>query len=72
MGGLDHNLLAIELKRYLEELVDKDNGLSDLDKTLEYTKPAEGRQAYQYQYGLALCFLPELKLHWFRDGKALE
>lgn len=71
---LQHNFLAIELKRHLDKLKEKDSnsGNCDLDKALQYTKPAEGEQTYQYQYGLALCFLPELKCFWFHDGKSLE
>ena len=55
-----HNLLVIELKKREEEF--------DLVKTRAYTdKPTEKRR-FQYQYGLALSFLPKLQKHWFHDG----
>ncbi|PYI84459.1 MAG: hypothetical protein DME26_13185 [Verrucomicrobia bacterium] len=72
---LQHNLLAVELKRFLEELQHSNQEkkeISDLDKALRYTCPAEGEQTYQYQYGLALCFLPTLKCFWFRDGRQMQ
>jgi hypothetical protein len=56
----------------LEELKDNGSWDSDLDKALQYTKPVDGKQTYQYQYGLALCFLPELKCFWFQNGVLLE
>lgn len=69
---LRHNLLAIELKRFQEELQHSNpekNEVSDLEKALQYTRPASASQTYQYQYALAICFLPTLKCFWYHDGK---
>ena len=71
---LQHNLLAIELKRFQEELQHshpEKKEVSDLEKALQYTCRASGRQTYQYQYALAICFLPTLKCFWYHDGKQI-
>jgi len=58
--SLQHNLLAIELKKWEEE--------SDLAKVCGYTAPPTANRPFQYQYGLALSFLKKLKTHWFEKG----
>ena len=58
--SLQHNLLAIELKKREEE--------SDLAKVREYTAPPTANRPFQYQYGLALSFLEKLKTRWFENG----
>jgi hypothetical protein len=57
----EHNLLVIELKKREEEF--------DLKKTREYTDKPTGKRLFQYQYGLALSFLPKLETHWFQNGQ---
>ena len=61
---IDHNLLAIELKKSETD--------SDLKKVQEYTKPPESSRKFQYQYGLALCLVNVPTLHWFTQGKELS
>jgi hypothetical protein len=58
--SLQHNLLAIELKKREEE--------SDLAKVCGYTAPPTANRPFQYQYGLALSFLEKLKTRWFEKG----
>lgn len=60
----EHNLLVIELKKREEEF--------DLKKTLEYTAKPTEKRPFQYQYGLALSFLPKLETHWFQDGREID
>jgi hypothetical protein len=57
---LQHNLLAIEVKKREED--------SDLEKVCTYTAPPTANRPFQYQYGLALSFLPTLKTPWFESG----
>jgi hypothetical protein len=60
---IEHNLLVIEVK--------KSNSSHDFEKLKDYTStPGQGRP-YQYQYGLALSFLPNLLLQWFHKGERL-
>jgi len=57
---LQHNLLAIELKKREED--------SDLVKVCGYTAPPTANRPFQYQYGLALSLLDKLKTRWFENG----
>lgn len=61
---IQHNLLVIELKKKEE--------IFDLVKTCEYTEPPTPKRPFQYQYGLALSFFPELEAHWFQNGQEIE
>ena len=61
---LQHNLLAIELK--------KAESPSDHGKVCEYTKGPEGARKFQYQYGLALSVSTGLKLRWFQSGEEVS
>ena len=58
--AVEHNLLVIELKKREEE--------SDWTKVCELTKPPAGKRPFQYQYGLALSFYPNLEMHWYEKG----
>jgi hypothetical protein len=57
--SLQHNLLVVELKMKAE---------ADDAKVAESTTPPDDKRPYQYQYGLALSFLPELKPRWYANG----
>ena len=59
---LKHNLLVVELK--------KEGKNSDLKKTRGYTRKPRlnSRRKYQYQFGLALSFIPKLEFHWYANG----
>lgn len=62
---LDHNLLAIELKK-------KNISQDDLTKLADYTSPPIGKRKFQYQYGLAIDLsINPVSLTWFQDGKRL-
>jgi hypothetical protein len=56
----EHNLLVIELKKL--------EASPDLEKAREYTMVPAGSRKFQYQYGLALSVIGELKLNWFTGG----
>lgn len=58
---IEHNLLVIELKKREDQ--------DDWDKVSEMTKPPAGKRKFQYQYGLALSFFPQLEVHWYENGK---
>jgi hypothetical protein len=58
----EHNLLLVELK--LDEIADD-------RKVKEFTRLPAGDRQFQYQYGLALSFLPKLTPRWYADGKPL-
>ncbi len=58
-----HNLLVIELKKREEEF--------DFKKVSEYTAPPTQERPFQYQYGLALSFFPEVEAHWFENGQIM-
>lgn len=60
-GSPAHNLLVVEMKKHEEE--------GDLGKACSYTDAPSNKRPFQYQYGLALSFFPELKLTWYSDGK---
>jgi len=60
-GGPAHNLLVVEIKKHEEE--------SDLGKACSYTDTPSENRPFQYQYGLALSFFPEVKLTWYSEGK---
>jgi hypothetical protein len=59
----EHNLLVIELKKASDP--------TDCKKAMEFTALPSGARRFQYQYGLALSFLPSLKTHWYENGMAL-
>lgn len=60
---LDHNLLAIELKK-------KNVSQDDLKKLTDYTSPPVGKRKFQYQYGLAIDLSSNpLSLTWFEHGQ---
>jgi len=58
----EHNLLLVELK--FDEIADD-------QKVMEFTRPPEGSRKFQYRYGLALSFFPQLKLRWYENGEAI-
>lgn len=58
-----HNLLVLEIKKRETE--------SDSGKACEYTKPPHNARRFQYQYGLALSFVPRSILNWFRNGERI-
>lgn len=58
------NLLVIELK------FKNDDGNDD-DKLKDFTSEPRGKRKFQYQYGLALSFNPELVLKWYENGHSL-
>jgi len=62
--AIQHNLLVIELKKREEEF--------DFKKVSEYTAPPTQARPFQYQYGLALSFFPEVEAHWFEGGQTME
>lgn len=55
----EHNLLLVELK--IDEIADD-------QKVKEFTRPPAGDRRFQYQYGLALSFLPKLAARWYAGG----
>lgn len=57
-----HNLLIIEIKR---------SQLADDQKVMEATRRPDGRRKYQYQFGLALVFLPRLDPRWYANGESV-
>ncbi len=57
-----HNLLIVEIKR---------SEVADDAKVNEATRPPVGKRRYQYQFGLALSFLPELSTRWYSDGQRI-
>jgi len=56
----EHNLLVVELKKAEDP--------TDWRKVKEFTARPEGKRTFQYQYGLALSFLPLLSIRWYEDG----
>lgn len=56
-----NNLLMIEIK------MESDDG-SDERKLIDFTSAPNSERPFQYQYGLAIAFLPKLKLKWFQNG----
>jgi hypothetical protein len=56
----EHNLLIVELKF---------NEIADDSKVQEFTRSPEGNRKFQYQYGLALAFFPELRPRWYVNGR---
>jgi hypothetical protein len=59
MTQKEHNLLVIEVKRK--------NSDEDYDKLREFTSPPCQNRKFQYQYGLALSFEPNVKKMWFPE-----
>jgi hypothetical protein len=59
----EHNLLVAELKKAAE---------TDDDKTKEFTRPPTVERKFQYQYGLALTFLPQLNARWYENGRKID
>ncbi len=57
----EKNLLVIEVKF-------KNNDGFDFDKLVEFTSAPSGARIFEYQYGLAISFHPELQLNWFENG----
>jgi len=55
----EHNLLVVELK-----VADT----ADDTKVKEFTRSPAGKRKFQYQFGLALSFLPNLNPRWYADG----
>jgi hypothetical protein len=56
----EHNLLVVELKKAEEP--------TDWEKVKEFTAPPAGTRTFQYQYGIALSFLPTLNVRWYENG----
>jgi hypothetical protein len=57
----EKNLLVIEVKF-------RNNDEFDFAKLVEFTSEPYGTRIFQYQYGLAISFQPELQLNWFENG----
>ena len=60
----EHNLLVVELK--------KAEDAADWTKVKEFTAPPVGRREYQYEYGVAVSFLPGLELRWYANGTEMR
>ena len=58
--AIKHNLQVIELKKRDDE--------ADWEKVSEMTIPPAGKRMFQYQYGLALSFFPQMEMHWYENG----
>jgi hypothetical protein len=63
---IEHNLLAIEVKKAAS-----DHDSKDIGKLQDLTAKPKGKRRVQYQYGLALSFVPNLSLRWFHEGEEL-
>lgn len=61
---IEHNLLAIEMKKNISDV--------DVDKIREFTRPANNRRDYQYQYGLVLLLTTVPQLQWFSNGEPIS
>jgi hypothetical protein len=59
----DHNLVVIEVKKFEDE--------GDSVKARDYTSVPSGFRRFQYQYGVALSFLPKPRLAWFANGEQI-
>jgi len=57
----EKNLLVIEVKF-------RNNDGFDFAKLIEFTSEPRGARIFQYQFGLAISFQPELQLNWFENG----
>jgi hypothetical protein len=55
----EHNLLVIEVKIK--------NTDADDSKLRDFTSPSNQNRPFQYQYGLALSFVPRLEKKWFPE-----
>lgn len=65
MTALEHNLLAIELKK-------KNYSHADHIKLKDYTSPPNENRRFQYHYGLAVVLRKsETSLTWFKNGQKL-
>jgi hypothetical protein len=60
----ENNLLVIEVKF-------RNNDGFDFGKLEEFTSKPYGARIFQYQYGLAISFQPELQLDWFENGREI-
>jgi hypothetical protein len=60
---IEHNLLVIEIKT--------SGSNHDFKKLKDYTNEPNMKRPFQYQYGLALSFIPNLSLQWFHKGEKL-
>lgn len=60
----EHNLLVLELKKNAND--------ADLGKARSYTAARTDKRPYQYKYGVALSFLPELRTTWYFDGREIK
>ena len=58
------NLLVIEVKY-------KNNDGFDFDKLMDFTSEPNGQRLFQYEYGLAISFHPDLRLNWFKNGQEI-
>lgn len=56
----ESNLLLAELKLWQ---------VADDAKVRESTRPPAGTRLYQYEFGLAITFLPALDLRWYSNGE---
>jgi hypothetical protein len=61
---LEHNLLAIELK--------KTNASWDQTKVKEYTSAPTGNRKFQYQHGLTVSLKGVCTMTWFEDGNIVS
>ena len=58
------NLLVLEVKY-------KNNDGFDFDKLMDFTSEPNSKRLFQYEYGLAISFHPDLRLNWFRNGQEI-
>jgi len=57
------NLLIIEIKIW--------DSTVDFKKLKEFTSAPTDNRKFQYQYGLALSFMPKPNLNWFQKGRPI-
>lgn len=60
----EKNLLVIEVKF-------ENNDGFDFTKLMEFTSGPCNPRIFQYHYGLAISFKPELQLNWFENGREI-
>lgn len=61
----EYNLLVIEVK------YNNDDGNDD-QKLIDFTSEPNGKRLFQYYYGLAVSFNPELRLNWYENGREIN
>ena len=60
----EDNLLVIEIKF-------KNNDRLDFGKLRDFTSEPSGDRKFQYQYGLAISFQPNIQFNWFENGQEI-